>query len=149
FDAKASVMFGNNALTDRKSETRAFADRLGRKERIEDATQVLDRDTGTVVLEKNLDRPFDLFRANRQAALAVAFEHRLFSIDDQIQEYLLQLMRIAQGLRQIRREIGDQLDIADFQFVRAQINSLRDDAVDVRRFPLRFLLARKSQQVLD
>src|SRR5205807_8405408 len=102
-------------------ESCALAYRLCGEERIEDAPKVIHRDAGSVVFHQDLNQAVLRAGSNRQSAFAIRFEHGLLGIHDEVQEDLLELMSVAKRPRKVGRKLGDELDVADLQFVCAQI----------------------------
>jgi len=110
-------MLGHDSLANTEAEAGAFPNRLGRKERIEKAALVFSRDARAIIFEQNPDRSgFDL-GPDRQTSASIRREHGLFRIDDQVEEDLCSLMRIAHRQRQIRFRRKPQLDVADLHFI--------------------------------
>src|SRR5436305_12377950 len=85
-------MFLHDAIADAQSQARALTYALGRVERIEDALGVLE--SGAIVRELRADVPvlpedFDLHLAR-----APGFKNGIYRIVQDVEEYLLDLMRI-------------------------------------------------------
>src|SRR5882724_54881 len=89
---RAAVLFHDNVMAHRKTESGAFAGRLGRIEWVEHLVLHLGGDAGAVVANAYLYRLTEVFcsRADkglkaRIAALHLALGHRIKSVRDQIQ----------------------------------------------------------------
>ena len=87
--------------------------------------------------------------ADDERAAAVGGEHRLLGVDDQVQQHLLNLVRIGKHLRQPGGERLDDRDVADALLVGAQRQRLAHDLVEVDHRARRVALARERQQVAD
>ena len=95
-------MLLDDGVGDRQAEAGALADLLRREERIEDLALHLSRNPGSIVTDLKHDGlVFDVVpRADDQRAAAVGREHRLFGIDDEVEQHLLNLMRVGKDGRQ-------------------------------------------------
>ena len=87
-------MFLDDAVTQAQTESRAFADRLGREKKIENSSKVLGPDAGTVVLKCDREQLAAVPRANHDLSLAPHRLNRLPRVADDVDEYLLQLVDI-------------------------------------------------------
>ena len=102
-----AAMFLHDAVADAESQPRAFADALGGVEGIEDALGIFD--SGAIVGELRANVAVLRCDANLQLAAAPGFENRIHRIVDDVQEYLLDLVRIgnrptpARTERRVRR----------------------------------------------
>ena len=85
--------------------------------------------------------------AHDQRAAAVGAEHRLLGVDDQVQQHLLQLMRVREDLRQARGERVDDDDVGDALLVGAQRQRLAHDLIEVDHRARALPLAREGQQL--
>ena len=81
--------------------------------------------------------------------MAVPLLHRLFGIRDEVQEHLLQLVRIGHGVRQRFIVFTPHVNAAHPELVAAQLQRVVEDLVNRRRDLFGFVLARKRQQVLN
>ena len=70
-------------------------------------------------------------RAHDQRAASVRRQHRLLGVDDQVEQHLLNLVRIGEDRRQARGERVDDRDVGDALLVRAQRERLAHDLVEV------------------
>ena len=128
-----------------------FADGLRREERVEDLGLHLLRHPGAVVVHLEHDRvavgivpgPKD------QRAAAVCVEHRLFGIDDEVQEDLLDLMRVGEDRRQPGAERFEDRDVGGPLLVGAERQRFAHDDVEVDGRARRVPLARERLQVAD
>ena len=87
--------------------------------------------------------------AEDERAAAVGAEHRLLGVDDQVEQHLLDLVRIGEHLRQPGGERFDDRDVADALLVGAQRERLAHHLVHVHHRARRVALAREGQQVAD
>jgi hypothetical protein len=87
----------DDAEGDREPEPGADADRLGGEKGIEDAVQVSARDAAAVVVNRQFDAA--LQRAAAHVDLS-GFTDRLASVDEQVQEQLLEALGLALDRRQ-------------------------------------------------
>ena len=147
----AAAVLLHDRVGDRQPEARALADLLRREERIEDLRLHLFRNPGPIVVDLEDDRVAVRVvpGAHDQHAAAVRGEHRLLGVDDQIEQHLLELMRIGEHLRQAGGERVDDGDVAEALLVRAQRQRLAHDLIDVDHRARRLALAREGQQVAD
>ena len=76
-------------------------------------------------------------------------EHRLLGVDDQVQQDLLDLVRIGEDRRQAGGQRLDDRDVGDALFVRAQRQRLAHDLIEIDGRPRRVALARERLQVAD
>src|SRR5580704_9612276 len=111
-------MFFHNAVADAEAEAGAFADTLRRIERIEDAFGIFD--SCAVVSELGADMAARAGDANLQLPGVSSFENGVDRIVDDIQEYLLELMRIGDDQCRLRRHIALDVNVVDLEIVVAQ-----------------------------
>ncbi len=90
-----STMLSQNRFANAQSQTRAASRPLGRVERIEDIGQDLGSDSRPVVLKRDRNRLTGPFQTNPQGAQFPGLAHRLFGIQNEIEENLHELMRVA------------------------------------------------------
>src|SRR5436853_6961101 len=89
FAVDGPVVLAHDPVGDRKAQPRSLPDRLRREERIVDARKVFAGDARTGV--GDFDDRLPVFRARRYRQPA-AFRHRVLSVEERVQEYLLQLL---------------------------------------------------------
>ena len=77
----------------------------------------------------------------------LAREHRLLGVDHQVEQHLLQLMRIGEDLRQPRRERVDDGDVRDALLVGAQRQRFAHHLVQVHHRARALPLARERQEL--
>ena len=94
-------MFLHDRVRDGQSETGALADFFRREERIEDLAQYVLRHARPIVVDLEHDQLTVGFvpRPHDQRASSVRGQHRLLGVDDQIQQHLLNLMRVCENRR--------------------------------------------------
>src|SRR5580700_8950 len=98
-------MLLNDAVRQAQTQPGAFADRFGSEEWIKYLGEVLLRNAGAVVLESNAHPLLrDTGSDTNQPARTIRF-NSLPRIVDNVQEHLLNLVRIQQQSRQVRREV--------------------------------------------
>ena len=144
-------MFLHDGVRHRQTEAGALADLLRREKRIEDLRPHILRHTRPVVVHLEDDGVVvDVVPgAQDERAAAVGADHGLFRVDDEIQQHLLDLMRIGEDARQARRQRLEDRDVAEALFVRPQRQRLTDDVVEVDHRARGVALARERQQVAD
>ena len=92
-------MFRNNSVTNAKPETSSLSNRLGGIERIENSGRIFD---ARAAVGKLYDKLIALLGgSNPQIAICRFFQDGVHRIVNQIQEHLLQLVRIGRGRRQV------------------------------------------------
>ena len=95
-ESDASAMFADDGIGHREAEPGPLADFLRREERVEDLRLHVARDAGAVVVD--LEDDALAFRvvpcADDEDTAAVGGEHRLFRVDDQVEQDLLDLVRV-------------------------------------------------------
>ena len=106
---------------------------------------------GAVVVDLEDDRlSLDVVpAAYDERATAIRREHRLLRVDDEIQQDLLNLVRIGEDLGQSRRERIDDGDVRDALLVRSQREGLAHDMIQVDHRARRLPLARERQEIAD
>ena len=114
-------MLLDDRICDRQSEAGAFSDFLRREERIEHARLHVFRHARAVVV--HLENHRVLLRvvpgADDERAAAVGAEHRLFGVDDEIEQDLLNLVRVGKHAGQAGGERLEDVDVAQPLFVAA------------------------------
>src|ERR1043166_3504788 len=101
-----------------------------------------------VVAEQDLDPAAILDRLNLDQAGTPGRLHGVIRLVQDIQEHLLQLVRIADQIRQALIEFLHNLHAVIGKVIRAQGDGLAQNVVDLERLALRRALAGKTQQVL-
>ena len=91
-------MFLDDAITDAQAEAGAFADFFGGEEGIEDAVGV--GDAVAVIAERDFHETVAAARGNLNAGAGHGFAHGVVSVVQDIEEDLLQLLRVADHERQ-------------------------------------------------
>ena len=87
--------------------------------------------------------------ADDERAAAVRAEHGLLRVDDQVQQHLLNLVRIRKHFRQSRGERLENVDVADALFVRAKRQRLANHLIQVHHRARGVTLAGEGQQIAD
>ena len=88
-------------------------------------------------------------RSQNQRAAAVRVEHRLLGVDDEVEQHLLNLMRIGEDRRQAGGERLENHDVGRALLVGAKRQRLAHDLVQIDRRARRVPLARERLQVAD
>ncbi len=101
-------MFFHDAVADAESEAGAFAHALRSVERIEDALGIFD--SCAVVGELRANVSAHGGDANLELAGAPGFKNGVDGVVDDVQEYLLDLMRIGDDQRRFRRNVALDLE---------------------------------------
>src|SRR3989449_9897475 len=145
----APFVLAHDAQGNGEPEPRARARGLGGEERVEDALEQIGGDAGARVFDLDPDQVAGAAGANREALLVPLRPlHRLLGVRDQVQEYLLQLVRIGHRLRGLLIVVPLYVDAAHPQLVAAQLEGVVEHLVDGRRGALRLVLAGEGQEVL-
>ena len=76
-------------------------------------------------------------------------QHRLLGVDHEVEQHLLQLVRVGEHLGQAGRQRLDDGDVGDALLVRPERQRLAHDVVDVHHRARRVPLAREREQVPD
>src|SRR3954465_14206781 len=121
-------MLLDDTIRYRKTEACTFAANLGREEWIVDAGQIFRRDPLTGILHLNSNEGVADARAQRQHATAL---HRVTSVQDEVQENLLQFSRVAAHNRKVRLEVHDDAYLSAFNLMPNQRDRLVDYFVDI------------------
>jgi hypothetical protein len=144
-------MLLDDRVRHRQAETRTFSHFFRREERIEDPRQQILGHARAVVVDLE-DHGFLIGfvpGSEDQRAAAVRAEHRLLGVDDQVEQHLLQLMRVGEHLRQAGGQRVDDADVVQALLVGAQRQRLPNDLVHVDHRTGRVALAREREQVAD
>jgi hypothetical protein len=143
-------MFLDDRVGDRQPQTRSLADFFRREKRIEDLRLDLLRNSRAVIVDFENDRlVFGVVpRTGDEDAAAVRGEHRLLGVDDEVQQDLLELVRIGEDERQSRGERFVDGDVVQSLLVRTQRERLAHDLVHVHHRARRVALAGEGQQVV-
>ena len=141
----------DDRVGDGQSEAGAFSDFLRREERIEHARLHVFRHARAIVVHLENHRVFlrVVPGADDQRSAAVGAEHRLFGVDDEIEQDLLNLVRVGEDAGQAGGERLEDVDVAQPLFVAAQRERLAHHLVEVDHRPRGVALAREGQEVPD
>ena len=85
--------------------------------------------------------------ADDERAAAVGGEHRLLGVDDEVEQDLLELVRVGEHLRQAGGKRGQHGDVRDALFVGAQRERLADDVIEIDHRARGVTLAREGEEV--
>ena len=86
-------------------------------------------------------------RAKDERAAAVCVEHRLLGVDDEVQQDLLDLVRIGKDGRKARGQRLEDHDVRDALLMRPQRQRFADHLIEVHRRPGRVTLPGERLQV--
>src|SRR5208282_5695126 len=120
--ADLSAMLLNNSVTDAEAEPRAFAYALGGVERLKNAVRFLD--SGTGVVKFGVDISVLGVDTHLQRSSLSGFQHSVYSVVDDVEKHLLQLVRVSGDRRSRAFEFALQLDVIYFQVIVAQRQGL-------------------------
>ena len=112
-------MLCNDTVTDAQAKAGALADFLCGEERVKEVFDVISGNTGAVIGEGSPYHIVNSFRGDSKAAPVIFLYHEMFGVDNEVDEYLLQLERICHNFGQISGEPGSDLDFVHSQFVGA------------------------------
>ena len=144
-------MFLHDRVSDRQPEARPLADILGREERIEDLRLHVFGHARPIVGDFEHDRvAIEVVPgADDERAATVRADHGLFGVDDEVEQHLLDLMRIGERLGESGGKRLDGHDVVDALLVRAQRQRFADHLVEIDHGARRVALAGEGQQVAD
>src|ERR1043166_1493082 len=148
FRANGPAVFVNDAVGKTEAEARALAGFFRGEERIENPFQIFFGDAGAVVGNGDAHAAMIRFGAHAKFAFALVTVHCLPRIVHEIQEHLLNLMRIDEHRRQIRFELRDDFDVTGAHLVSQNLDHRFDEFVEVGDFAFRLMLAREAEQAL-
>ena len=141
-----SAMFLDDPVADAQPQAGALAHRLGGIEGIENSAGVLD--SRTAVIELHAHVSVFLEATHFQHPAAARLHHGIEGVVGNVQEDLLELMRIGHHRGQVVGNVAFQRDIVDLQIVFAQREGLLQHLAQVHFLLLRLALARKREQIL-
>src|SRR2546423_11725917 len=142
-------MLPDDAKRDRQPQAGARAGRLGREEGVENPLDQICRNPAPRILDLDAHGVTATPRADGEAVVvAVALFHRLFGVGDEVEEYLLELVRIRHRVRQRLVVFAAHVDAADPQLVAAELERIIQYLVQGGRHLLGFVLPRERQKVL-
>src|SRR5579864_6099772 len=136
-----AAMFFYDAIADAQPEAGPFSNALSGVKRIEDALGILDSSAVVGELRANVST----FRTdtNLEFAGMPSFENGIDGIVDDIQKYLLDLVRVGDDQGRFGGKIALHADVIDLEIVVAQGQSFVENLADVDLIPLRLALARE------
>ena len=145
----ATLVLAHDAEGDREPEPRPRAGGLGGEERVEDALEQVGRDARPRVLHLDPDHVARAERPHRQALLvALRALHRLLGVGDQVQEHLLELVRVRHRFGDLLVVVPHHVDSPHPELVAPELQRVVQHLIDRGRGPLRLVLAREGQEVL-
>ncbi len=142
FDAHLSAVLLHDSVHNRKTQAGANTRGFGGEKWIENTGDNFGRNPGAVVGNLDADAvarqpPGAKADLPRLAFLAAPLQDRLLGIDDQIENHLLELGGVREGLRQAGIEHEFNGDVFELQFVGPQSQSPVDDFIQIHGAALR------------
>jgi len=116
---------------------------------VEYAPQILGRDARAVVGEDDTDTVTRAGRADGEAPAALGLKHGLLGVDDDVEEDLLELVRVGQGLGELGVQVHLQADVLQPQVVAAELQDTLEKDIEVHQFLFGLAAASKGEEVLD
>src|SRR6267378_2719205 len=139
-------MGAHDAVANAQAESSAFTGLLGRVKRIEVPLRI--GDSGTVIRNGHLNGIAAQPRADSNAPTMPRLLYRIIGVIENVQENLLQLLRIAEGGRQILIELLDDFYSVTGEIITAELDGLPQHVIDLYQFALYRTLPREAQQIL-
>src|SRR5882757_1758857 len=139
-------MGAHDAVANAQAESSAFAGLLGGVKRIEDALRI--GDPGAVIRNGHFNGIAAQPRADTDAPAVPGLLHRVISVIENVQENLLQLLRIAERGRQILIELLHDFYSMTGEIVTAELDGLPQHVIDLYQLALYRTLPREAQQIL-
>src|ERR1051326_3280778 len=141
-------MFVNDAVTQAQAQTCSLPHLLGRKKRIEYFGQVGFCDARPIVLENDPDTVALALAVDADPAAGPMSFDGLARVVNDVDEHLLNLVRIEHDLWQFRVQPSDDLDVARAHLVLKNLNGPFRQLVEIGEFALRLMTPGKTQQAL-
>src|SRR5437899_355230 len=126
-------MFANDGHADAKPEPGPATGTLGSVKGIEDPREGFRTDAYAVILDGNLELVSTAAGQNLESPRVPNFADGLFSIGDQVQKNLNQLVGVANNAGKIRLAVKFHFDIVVSQGVFLQLKSAFEKVVEVER----------------
>src|SRR5689334_13325234 len=139
-------MLAHDSIADAQAQPGSLPNFLGGKKWIKDALRMLN--AFAIIAEKDFDPAAILNGFNLDQAWSTRGLHGIIRVVQDIEKYLLQLMRITDQIRQARIKFLYDLHAMIGEVIRAQRDCLAQNVIDLQRLALRRTLASKAQQVL-
>src|SRR5204862_6110139 len=141
----------DDALAERESESRSLAARLRREEGFEDTRLDFRRNSRPRVADLEVDPGVITLESCREGDPSCRRDvsHGVSSIDDEIDQNLVEPVRSRPERRQILSTVEDDLDAARAQFVGQELDRLLDHVVESYLAPFGRTLAREREEVAD
>src|SRR5262249_34490974 len=138
-----ATVCAHDAVTNTQAEPGAFSRLFDCKKWIENPLCV--GNSGAIVSERDLNDVAVPHCSNPDTTALSGFLHRVVRIVQYIQEYLLQLLRVAKRRREILIEFFDDLDSMTREIVTAKLDCLTQHGIDVHQFTLHGALTGEAQ----
>src|SRR6266850_8263458 len=127
-------MGAHDTVANTQAKPGAFAGLLGGVKRIEDPLRI--GDSGTVIRNGHLNGIAAQPRADTDAPAVSGLLHRIISVIENVQENLLQLLRIAERGRQILIEFLNDFYSVAGEIVTAELDGLPQHVIDLYQLAL-------------
>src|SRR6266700_1251952 len=139
-------MLAHDSVADAQPQPRALSNFLRGEKWIENALRLLD--AFTVIAQQDFHPAAVMHGLNFNQTGPARGLHGVISIVQDVQENLLQLVRVANEFRQALVKLLHDLDSVVGKIISAQRDGLAQDAIDLDRLALRRPLPGKAQKVL-
>src|SRR5207249_1974824 len=115
-----ATVFVNNSVADTQAQSCAFPDFFGGEERIEDSFGM--RNSQSVIAEADLHIIVLAAAADFDARSSAGFPNCIVSVVQDVQEHLLQLMRVASDVRQTLIQLLNHFHTVALEVVSPQLH---------------------------
>src|SRR5260370_32708242 len=139
-------MLAHDSVTDAQPQACALAYFFSREERIKDPLRILN--ALAVIAEQDFHPTAVLYRLNLDQAGTAGCPHRVVGVVDDVEEHLLQLVRVANQLRQTLVKLLHYVHTLVGKVISAQSNGLSQNVINLQRLALWRTLPRKAHQLL-
>ena len=146
FDENRSAVFGDDPVANAQAQSRALSDRFGSVKGIEDARRILYARTAIRKFDK--EQTFLYAGFDPQVAFLTIFQDGVHSVVNEIQENLLQLVRIRRNFRKVGCQIQMDADLAHAQIIVTERQSIFNRGVEANGNSFGFMLSGKAEKVL-
>src|SRR5262245_44288594 len=136
------------SVTKAEPEPRSFAGFLGSEEGIKNLSRVVFRNSRSVVLDDDSDSPSRKSGAEANAALGLMCLNRLARVVYDIEEHLLNLVRVQHHQGKIRSQVADDLDITRPELIVQELHRGFHQTVYIRKLALGRMPSGEAEQIL-
>ena len=145
-DVDPPVVAIDNAIHCRESQTHAVAFLFGCKKGLEDVWQLVFRDSGACVRNRNGTMGFISMIMTLDANIST-FRHGVDGIENQVDDALFQLIGVSLDCRKIRLKGCGQGNVLQLEFVLAQGYAFLDKFLNLNRAHGRRRFSGKGQEI--